>query len=103
MAPEKILVSIAVASAITSITPTDNALAPKVVTRNTGSRLCTSSEDRSMNRLTKPRAQTVEGMRTEAGLGFESLSMLVSGIEYSPIVYVANPSDQALKILTQKE
>jgi hypothetical protein len=29
--------------------------------------------------------------------------MLVSGIECSPIVYVANPGDQALKVLTQKE
>ncbi|MFC6690699.1 hypothetical protein ACFQD2_06135 [Pseudomonas lini] len=56
-----------------------------------------------MNKLTKPKAQTVEGIRTEAGLGFERLSMRVSGIECSPIVYVANPGDQALKILTQKE
>jgi hypothetical protein len=56
-----------------------------------------------MNRLTKPRAQTVEGIRSEADLGFERLSMLVSGIECSPIVYVANPGDQALKVLTQKE
>jgi hypothetical protein len=29
--------------------------------------------------------------------------MLISGIECSPIVYVANPSNQALKVLTQKE
>lgn len=39
------------------MTPTVNALAPNVVTKNTGSKLCTSSEDRSMNRLTKPNAQ----------------------------------------------
>ncbi len=97
------MVSIAVASAMPSITPTVNALAPRVVTRNIGNRLCTSSEDRSMNKLTKPKAQTVEGIRTEAGLGFERLSMRVSGIECSPIVYVANPGDQALKILTQKK
>src|SRR5258708_14562163 len=37
---------------------------PMVVTRNTGSNACTSSEDRSMNRLTKPRAHTVRGMLT---------------------------------------
>ncbi|MCY1554287.1 hypothetical protein D9M68_908510 [compost metagenome] len=51
------------ASARPSIRPTASMLAPRLPTRNSGSRLCTSSEDRSMNRLTKPSAQTVRGMR----------------------------------------
>ncbi|MCY1411008.1 hypothetical protein D9M71_263880 [compost metagenome] len=63
MAPENTLTISAVASARPSISPTASMLAPRLPTRNSGNRLCTSSEDRSMNRLTKPSAQTVRGMR----------------------------------------
>ena len=37
-------------------------LAPRVETKNSGSRLCTSSEERSINRLTRPSVQIVPGM-----------------------------------------
>src|SRR2546430_4752046 len=62
IAPEKILTIRAVASARPSITPTVSALAPSMLTKNTGSRLCTISDERSMPRLTKPSTQTVRGM-----------------------------------------
>ena len=42
-------------------TPTDIADAPSTVTKNTGSRLWIISDERSMNRLTKPRAITPWG------------------------------------------
>jgi hypothetical protein len=50
------------ASAIPSINPTDRALAPRAVTKKTGSRLWIISEEISMNRDTKPSATTVRGM-----------------------------------------
>src|SRR5271166_804650 len=61
MAPEKILLIEAVASAIPSITPTEPTLAPSTVTRKTGSRQWMSSDDVSINRLTRPSAHTVRG------------------------------------------
>ncbi|OQK17054.1 hypothetical protein AU255_03915 [Methyloprofundus sedimenti] len=45
-----------------SINPTVNALAPNVVTKKTGNKLCISSDDKSINRLTKPSAQMVGGV-----------------------------------------
>ena len=52
----------AVASATPSIKPTDVMLAPSPETRKTESRLWTSSDEVSMKRLTKPRAQTPRGI-----------------------------------------
>jgi hypothetical protein len=63
-------------SATPSITPTVNALAPNVVTMNTGSRLWTNSDDRSMNRLTKPNVQIVRGM-PERSAPVRGLSLLI--------------------------
>src|SRR4051794_6923816 len=51
----------AVASATPSIKPTDATLAPRLVTRNTGSRLWILSGEISMKSETKPRAITVRG------------------------------------------
>ena len=68
----------AVDSAMPSITPTASALAPSTLTRNTGSRLWIASDETSMNRLTKPSANTPRGSdlrtetRTETGVAAES-------------------------------
>ena len=51
----------AVASATPSISPTSRALAPRVPTRNTGSRAWIISDEISMNIDTNPRAQTPRG------------------------------------------
>src|SRR5689334_4943088 len=61
--PEKTLVMLAVASAMPSITPTVSADVPRTDTRKTGSRAWIISEEMSINMLTKPRTQTVLGMR----------------------------------------
>ena len=53
----------AVASATPSINPTTSALAPSVVTRNTGSRLWIISDEMSISRLTKPSVQIAAGKR----------------------------------------
>ena len=46
-----------------SITPTDSALAPSTLTRNTGSKLWIISDDASISMLTNPSATTPDGMR----------------------------------------
>lgn len=61
-APEKTFTISAVASATPSMMPTASMLMPRVPTMYSGNRLCTSSDDTSMNRLTNPSAQTVRGM-----------------------------------------
>ena len=60
-APEKTLVMAAVASATPSMKPTAAMLMPSE-TNSAGSRLCTSSDEASMNRLTKPSAQMPLGI-----------------------------------------
>ena len=52
----------AVDSAIPSIRPTVNVLAPSTDTRNTGSRLWIISDEISANMLTKPSAQMLPGI-----------------------------------------
>jgi len=65
-----------------------SALAPSVVTRNTGRRLYTNSDDISMKRLVKPSAHTPRGIGAPLqGLGdiipgwgkFGSVAMTFSG------------------------
>src|SRR3954466_5113873 len=60
--PEKTFEIDAVASAMPSITPTIVTLTPSVTVRNKGRSAWIVSDDRSMNRLTKPSAQTVRGI-----------------------------------------
>ena len=60
-APEKTLTIRAVASAAPSSRPTTSMLAPRPVTRKTGSRLWISSDETSISRLTNPRAQMLPG------------------------------------------
>jgi hypothetical protein len=60
-APENTLTMALVASAIPSISPTDRALAPSTVTRNTGKRLWMISEEVSISSDTTPSATTVRG------------------------------------------
>jgi hypothetical protein len=65
-----------VASATPSIKPIVIMLAPKIVAMYTGNRLCTSSEDVSMNRLPKPSAQTLVGkQRSDSRAAGEARSM----------------------------
>src|SRR3954470_15713781 len=52
----------AVDSAMPSIIPTVVTLAPRVTVRNKGNSAWIVSDDRSMNRLTKPSAHTVRGI-----------------------------------------
>src|SRR6185369_15036640 len=56
----------AVDSARPSITPTATMLAPRPLTRKTGSRLWIISEETSISRLTKPSAQMLAGSREAA-------------------------------------
>src|SRR3569623_3151097 len=63
---------LAVASATPSISPTMATLTPSPVVRKSGSRPWMISEERSMNRLTRPSAQTVRGIAGRNG-GGESL------------------------------
>src|SRR5689334_2929304 len=54
-----------------SMRPTTSMLVPRTVTMNTGSRLWISSDDTSISRLTKPRAQIPAGRREgDAGAAF---------------------------------
>src|SRR3954452_1462031 len=75
--PEKTFEIDAVASATPSITPTTVTLAPSVTVRNKGSSAWIVSDDRSMNRLTKPSAHTVRGIAGFAmSLDYSSLILL---------------------------
>lgn len=58
----------AVDSASPSIKPTINALVPKVLTMNIGSRLWIISEEISISMLTKPSTHTPIGICCEGGL-----------------------------------
>src|SRR5690606_39444345 len=74
----------AVASAMPSMIPTASTLAPRPDTRKIGSRLWISSDERSMNRLTRPSIQTVRGMVRRSsmpGTGFSGFIWLPSGFE----------------------
>jgi hypothetical protein len=51
-----------------SITPTVNALVPSTVTMNRGSKLWIISDETSINKLTKPKAQTPRGIRLKVPL-----------------------------------
>jgi len=59
--------------------PTVNALVPRTVTMNMGSRLWTISEEMSINMLTKPKTQTPEGICRN--VEFESLGATVTIFE----------------------
>jgi hypothetical protein len=61
MAPEKIFVIDAVASATPSMKPIVTMLAPSTEAMKTGKRLCTSSEDASMKSDPRPSAQIAAG------------------------------------------
>lgn len=72
MAPEKILVIDAVASATPSTTPIVTMLAPSVETMKIGNRLWTSSDEASMKSEPRPSTQTPVGnapSRFEVGRG----------------------------------
>ena len=57
--------------------PTVKVLAPRTVTRNTGSSAWIISEEMSMNRLTKPSAQMLRGKRVPAvAAAFSSVSFI---------------------------
>src|SRR5262249_32173186 len=85
IAPEKTLTIRAVASARPSITPTVSVLAPSVLTKNTGSRLCTISDERSMLRLTKPSTQTVRGMTWGSEVVDMPPFLFVTGLLVPPV------------------
>src|SRR3989304_10352530 len=73
--PENTLGIRALDSAIPSIRPTANVLAPSTDTRNTGSRLWIISDEISANMLTKPSAQMLPGIaRRPLGRGCEPLA-----------------------------
>ena len=60
--PEKSLTTSAVASAMPSTTPITSIDAPITVAMYSGSSACTSSDDRSMQRLTSPSTHTPRGI-----------------------------------------
>jgi hypothetical protein len=77
--PEKTFVIAAVASATPSMTPMVTMEAPKVVAMNTGSRLCISSEEVSMNNEPRPMAQMPVGMA-------RNVALLIDGLDDFPVV-----------------
>jgi hypothetical protein len=74
IAPEKTLVTDAVASAIPSMMPIENALTPRTVIKNAGSRLWMISDETSMKNETSPSAMTVRGIAPTAIKRAEALS-----------------------------
>ncbi len=59
------------ASALPSIKPIVNALAPSPPASKIGNTLCTISEPMSVNMLTMPSAQTVRGILWRAGAAMD--------------------------------
>src|SRR3990167_1060105 len=80
--PENSLGTETTASANPEINPTVSALAPSTLTRKIGIRLWTSSEEASMNRLTKPSAQTPLG--TDLAVGLVSTGAAMTEPIYAP-------------------